>query len=54
MRLYRIPKALSDKAFTDMKSKRDAAAAKQADMKGNQYKKLVYIVMRGLGKITED
>jgi len=36
----RIPKALSDKAFTDMKRKQDAAVAKQADMKAaNQQNK---------------
>uniref|UniRef100_A0A3Q1BM07 Nucleolar GTP-binding protein 2 n=1 Tax=Amphiprion ocellaris TaxID=80972 RepID=A0A3Q1BM07_AMPOC len=42
----RIPKALSDKVFTDIKTKQAAAAAKQAQMKGSQSTSLSLLCMR--------
>lgn len=44
--LYRIPKALSEKAFTDIKTKQAAAtSAKQAQIKGSQSIRLLWLCM---------
>lgn len=43
--LDRIPKALSDKAFTDIKTKQAAASAKQAQTKGSQSIPLLWLCM---------